>query len=45
MRWGYVKLCNDNKGDEYLLMIERNTKTRIGIDIKNQRDSTESLGK
>jgi hypothetical protein len=36
MRWGYVKLCNDNKGDEYLLMIERNTKTRIGIDIKNQ---------
>ena len=38
MRWGYVKLCNDNKGDEYLLMIERNTKTRIGIDIKNQEE-------
>ena len=31
-------ICNDNKGDEYLLMMERNTKTRTGIHIKNQRE-------
>jgi hypothetical protein len=29
-------ICNDNKGDEYLLMMERNTKARI--DIKIRRD-------
>jgi hypothetical protein len=35
---GDVKLCKDNKGDEYLLMMERNTITRTGIHIKNQRE-------
>lgn len=45
MRWMGVKLCNDNKGDEYILMMEYTTKPRTDTDIRNQRDSAESLGK
>ena len=37
-------ICNDNKGDEYLLMMERNTKTRTGIDMKNRREIRRELG-
>ncbi|XP_052281975.1 uncharacterized protein KIAA1958-like [Dreissena polymorpha] len=30
LRWGDVKLCRDVEGDEYLELVERQTKTRTG---------------
>lgn len=38
MRWGDVRLCKDGNGTEYLLMNERNTKTRTGVNTKNNRE-------
>ena len=37
MRWGDVKLCKTDHGDEYLEFNERQTKTRTGADLRDVR--------
>ena len=37
MRWGDVKLCKTDHGDEYLEFNERQTKTRTGADPPDVR--------